>query len=136
MAVIKNRLLVVDDEEAILYAYKRLFGAPRKGMRVDTAKSLKEAEDCLKKNKYKAVVTDLRLGIDDDKGGFRLIHLIKKLDKNIKVILVTAYGNLEVERQSKAVGADYYFEKPVSMDLLMQVFKEIDIQENRIINKK
>jgi len=121
----ENRLLIVDDEEAILYAYKRLFGAPKRGIIVDTAKSMQEAVDLLKTNKYKVVLTDLRLGIEDDLGGFRLIKLIKSFDSNIKIILVTAYGNFQVEKESYEMGADYYLEKPVPTDALRKIFKEL-----------
>lgn len=121
----ENRLLIVDDEEAILYAYKRLFGAPRKGLKVDTAKSMEEAVTLLQKNKYRVVLTDLRLGIEDDLGGFRLIRLIKEFDSDIKIILVTAYGSFEVEKESREMGADYYLEKPVPTDALRNIFKEL-----------
>lgn len=121
----ENRLLIVDDEEAILYAYKRLFGAPKRGIIVDTAKSMQEAVDLLKTNKYKVVLTDLRLGIEDDLGGFRLIKLIKSFDSDIKIILVTAYGNFQVEKESYEMGADYYLEKPVPTDALRKIFKEL-----------
>lgn len=121
----ENRLLIVDDEEAILYAYKRLFGAPKRGIIVDTAKSMQEAVDLLKTHKYKVVLTDLRLGIEDDLGGFRLIKLIKSYDSDIKIILVTAYGNFQVEKKSYEMGADYYLEKPVPTDALRKIFKEL-----------
>jgi DNA-binding NtrC family response regulator len=121
----ENRLLIVDDEEAILYAYKRLFGAPKRGIIVDTAKSMQEAVDLLKTHKYKVVLTDLRLGIEDDLGGFRLIKLIKSFDSDIKIILVTAYGNFQVEKESYEMGADYYLEKPVPTDALRKIFKEL-----------
>jgi DNA-binding NtrC family response regulator len=121
----ENRLLIVDDEEAILYAYKRLFGAPKKGLKVDTANSMEEAIELLKKNKYKAVLTDLRLGSQDDMGGYRLIKLIKEFDREIKIILVTAYGSFKVEKESREIGADYYLEKPVPTDTLRKIFKEL-----------
>jgi DNA-binding NtrC family response regulator len=121
----ENRLLIVDDEEAILYAYKRLFGAPKKGLKVDIAKSMDEAVDLLQANRYKAVLTDLRLGFEDDHGGFRLIKLIKKFDSDIKIILVTAYGSFDVEKESLEMGADYYLEKPVSTDALRNIFNKL-----------
>lgn len=121
----ENRLLIVDDEEAILYAYKRLFGAPKKGLKIDTANSIEEAVSLLQKNKYKVVLTDLRLGSQDDRGGYRLIKLIKEFDSEIKIILVTAYGNFEVEKESREMGADYYLEKPVPTDALRNIFKEL-----------
>ncbi|MCP5108725.1 MAG: response regulator [bacterium] len=122
----KNRLLIVDDEEAILYAYKRLFGSARMGMAVDTAKSMAEALKFLEKNKYSIVLTDLRLGFEDDLGGFRLIRAIKEFDKSTKVILVTAYGSFQVERESYRMGADYYLEKPVPTEALCHIFKELE----------
>jgi DNA-binding NtrC family response regulator len=123
----ENRLLIVDDEEAILYAYKRLFGTGKNGITVDTARSMEEASDYLRKHKYKVVLTDLRLGIDDDQGGFRVIRFIKQFDKNIKIILVTAYGSFQVEKTSYELGADYYLEKPVPMDELRRILKDLDM---------
>lgn len=123
----ENRLLIVDDEEAILYAYKRLFGTSKNGITVDTAKSMEEAAEFLRKYKYQVVLTDLRLGIDDDQGGFRVIRFIKQFDKNIKIILVTAYGNFQVEKKSYELGADYYLEKPVPMEELRRILKELNM---------
>ena len=127
MGTRKNRLLVVDDEEAILYAYKKLFGAPRMGMLVDTASSMEEAAIFLGKHKYNVVLTDLRLGINDDRSGFQLIRSIKERDKSVKIILVTAYGSMEVKKLSYEVGVDYYLEKPVSTEVLKQIFRELNI---------
>lgn len=126
----ENRLLIVDDEEAILYAYKRLFGSPKNGgIIVDTARSLEEATRFLKQHKYKVVLTDLRLGIEDDQGGFRVIKYIKQFDENVKIILVTAYGNFQVEKTSIDLGADYYLEKPVPMDELKKILRELDMYQ-------
>ena len=44
---------------------------------------------------------------------------------NIKIILVTAYGNFQVEKKSYEMGADYYLEKPVPTDALRKIFKEL-----------
>ena len=121
----KPRILVVDDEEAILYAYKRLLGDPKMGMEVDTAKSLKEAKAYLKKHKYKVILTDLRLGIEDKFSGFQITRLVKRIDKDATVILVTAYGNFQVKKRAYELGAEFYLEKPVSIHVLKNVLNSI-----------
>ncbi len=125
-----KRLLVVDDEEAILYAYKRLFGRSSRvkgGVVVDAAKDLDEAKAFLKEHKYQVIVTDLRLGIEDDFGGFELIDILRGYDKDIKIVMVTAYGNPKVKAEAMRKGADYYLEKPVPLDVLKGILKELGI---------
>lgn len=121
----EKRLLIVDDEEAILYAYQRLFGYPRTELIVDTAANLEEAKAKLKQHKYKVVVTDLRLGIDDNLGGFNLVGMIKAVEPSIKIVMVTAYGSAAVKKHAMACGADYYLEKPVQLDQLRAILTHI-----------
>ena len=120
----KPRILVVDDEEAILYAYKRML-SPHMEFEVDAAKSLEEAKAFLKKHKYKVLLTDLRLGVDENLRGFQLTRLMKRLDKDITVILVTAYGNLQVKKKAYKLGVDFYFEKPVSIYTLKELLASV-----------
>lgn len=121
--MLDKRLLIVDDDKTILYAYKRLFQFA--GVKVDTAKSLEKAHSYMKKNDYRAVVTDLRLTPEDGLEGLRILHAMKNLNSETKLILITAYGNFEVKEKAKELGIDYYFEKPVPIDNLIKILQSL-----------
>ncbi|MCP4221414.1 MAG: response regulator [bacterium] len=120
-----DRLLIVDDEEAILYAYRRLFESPK--LEVDTAANLEDAIVLLEKNNYKALLTDLRLGIVDEMGGFDVIRKAKECHKDIRIILATAYGTPQVKKTAKEVGVDHFLEKPVPLKELKKIFRKINM---------
>lgn len=121
--MMEKRLLIVDDDKTILYAYKRLFQFA--GVKVDTAKSLEKAHSYMKKNNYRAVVTDLRLTPENRQEGLQILQAMKNLNQDTKLILITAYGNFEVKKKAEELGIDYYFEKPVPIDNLIKILKSL-----------
>ncbi len=121
--VMEKRLLIVDDDKTVLYAYKRLFQFA--GVEVDTAKSLEKARTFMQKKTYRAVVTDLRLTPEDGLEGLRILESMKDINRETKLILITAFGNLEVRKRAEEIGVDYYFEKPVPIDNLIKILKSL-----------
>lgn len=119
----EKRLLIVDDDKTVLYAYKRLFQFA--GVKVDTAKSLDKALSFMKQNFYRAVVTDLRLTTQDELEGLKILEVMKKLNSETKLILITAFGSDAVQKRAEALGIDYYFEKPVPIDNLIKILKTL-----------
>ncbi len=118
-----KRLLIVDDEPSILFAYKRLFRSHR--LAVDTAGSYQDAVDLLQQHRYLLVITDLRLDLEDEQGGIRLINAIRNMDPDVKIVLATAYGSPEIEKDSIEVGADYYMEKPLVLDTIRELVERL-----------
>ncbi|MCP4215303.1 MAG: response regulator [bacterium] len=118
----EKRLLIVDDDKTVLYAYKRLFQFA--GVKVDTARSLKNAFSLMEKNDYRAMVTDLRL-TENRNEGLEILQNMKNINPETKLILITAFGNYEVKEKAKEIGVDYYFEKPVPIDDLIKVLKSL-----------
>jgi CheY-like chemotaxis protein len=115
----RKRLLVVDDEEAILFALARTLAGP--GIAVDTASNLPEALECLRKLTYDAVVADLRLSGADTLEGFEVVRTAKELQPNAKVVVVTAYMSTENRKRAFDEKADYCMEKPVPPQELRKV---------------
>jgi DNA-binding response OmpR family regulator len=107
-----ERILLVDDEEAILFAFKKVLSAP--SVTVDTAQTLKEALSLIQLKSYSAVIADLRLTGAEAIEGFEVIREAKRMQTDCKVIVVTAYGGNGTQEKVVQLGADCYFEKPVS----------------------
>ncbi|MGD0169646.1 MAG: response regulator [Smithella sp.] len=121
----KQRILIVDDEKAILLAFKKLLRSPN--IDVDTAETIGETEDLLKRNIYNAAIVDLRLTGVDGEEGLKIMKNIKKFYPQTNVILVTGYGSSAVMEKAQALGAAFYFEKPVSIEILKNALKSLDI---------
>jgi DNA-binding NtrC family response regulator len=120
-----RRILIVDDEKAILLAFKKLLTSPN--IMVDTAETIAEAENLLKKNIYDAVIADLRLTGANGEEGLEIIKYVKEFHSQTNVILVTGYGSSAVMEKAQALGAAFYFEKPVSSEILKNALKSLNI---------
>lgn len=120
---IGQRILIVDDEPAILFAYRRLI--EREGLVVDTSASLQEAITLLQLRPYLAVIADMRLAGTDNADGLEILRLIRQERLTTKVILATGYGSQAVEREAKSLGATHYFQKPVLPATILLVLKGI-----------
>jgi len=120
-----QRILIVDDEKAILLAFKKLLQSAN--IIVDTAETIGEAENLLKKNIYNVAIVDLRLTGVDGEEGLEIIKYVKEFYSQTDVILVTGYGSSVVMEKAQALGAAFYFEKPVSSEILKNALKSLNI---------
>jgi DNA-binding NtrC family response regulator len=120
-----QRILIVDDEKAILLAFKKLLKSPN--IDVDTAETIADTEELLKKNIYNAAIVDLRLTGVDGEEGLKIMKHIKEFYPQTNVILVTGYGSSTVMEKAQALGAAFYFEKPVSIEILKNALKSLNI---------
>jgi DNA-binding NtrC family response regulator len=107
-----HRILVVDDEPAVLFAYRKLI--EKDGMVVDISANLEEAIRHIRARRYLAVIADLRLAGTDNGDGLEVLRVIQKERPDTKTILATGYGDSEIEKMARALGVSYYFKKPVS----------------------
>ena len=109
-----KRILVVDDEPSVTGSLELILGAA--GLDVSTAASCAEATNILREKQFDLVITDLQLA---DGYGIDLIKHIKQYAPEVEVILMTAYGSLDVTIEAIKAGAYYYLEKPYTPDRLL-----------------
>jgi two-component system, response regulator RegA len=107
-----HRILVVDDEPAILFAYRKLI--EKDGMTVDTSANLADAIRHIRARSYLAVIADMRLAGSDNRDGLEILRVIRNERPDTKTILATGYGDSEIEKAARDLGVSYYFKKPVS----------------------
>ena len=120
-----KRILLVDDETAILFAYKKVLQRPE--VVLDAVESKYETLKLLENNNYDAAILDLRLGGESCEEGFELIKVIKERYSHTTIMMITAFGNPEIKDKAYRLGADYYFEKPVSTRVIREALRKSGI---------
>ncbi|MCD6088146.1 response regulator [Candidatus Bathyarchaeota archaeon] len=125
----RDRLLIVDDDEAILRNLERILSL--EGYETDTARTGREAIEKTRRNFYNLALLDIKL--PDMEGTELLKKMHETFPKMIK-IMVTGYPDLENAIKSLNYGADAYLVKPVSVQELLDVVKQ-KINEQRNMEK-
>ncbi len=112
----KRRILLVDDELAILLTLKAILEI--NGFEVETAASAKEAIGKLKSSEYHMVISDMRM--EHDTAGYDVVRTARKQKYNPAVALLTAYPLLGSDWKKE--GANSMLVKPMNTtDLLRQI---------------
>ena len=128
-----ERILVVDDEPSILFAYQRLLRA--EGYCVDSCGELGSALDLVQAHVYFAIITDIRLSGTENSDGVELLCVVRAQQPDAKTIIVTGFGDFELKRTLKDLGANYYLEKPVKPSLIIELLKAAHENGNENSNK-
>lgn len=104
------RLLIVDDEEAILFAMQDYFSIH--GFEVDCARERHSAEAFLASNRYAVVIADLRLGGSRSTDGLEVLGGARAAAAETRTVLLTAYGSPGMEAEAERLGVDAMLNKP------------------------
>ncbi|MCM2266490.1 MAG: response regulator [Elusimicrobiales bacterium] len=111
------KILVTDDDAAMLKLYKRLFAEA--DYSVTLAASVAEASTLITTNTYDLLITDYEL---QDGKGTDLIALFKEKRAKAKTFLVT--GSATVDNRPPHAGLDGYFEKPFNVQAFMAAVQQ------------
>jgi DNA-binding response OmpR family regulator len=113
------RILVVDDEEPILFAIRDYFEPL--GWQVDCAQELEEAEALLSHIRYTLLIADLRLSGIHSNEGLELIRFVRERSPWTRVIVLTGYGSVEIETEAVGRGVDAFLQKPQPLADLAEI---------------
>ena len=116
----QGRVLVVDDEKAMLLALKGLLG--KEGYQVETASSGDEALRHIDTGRFHVVLTDLSM---DGIGGMEVLEHARRTDPDVAVIMITAHGSEKIAVQAMKLGAADYVPKPFDNDELRLVVRRV-----------
>jgi DNA-binding NtrC family response regulator len=113
----KNRILVVDDEEALrMVLSSELEG---EGYKVKSAADGREAISILTSNEFDLVLLDIKMPNVD---GFEVLKFSKERWPNTKIVMLTGFADLKNAIESKKLGAEDFISKPYDLvDLLTTV---------------
>jgi DNA-binding response OmpR family regulator len=108
-----SKILLVDDEPGILFAIRDYLSAL--GCQVDCVREAHAAAVQLDTTDYALVMTDLRLTGTSGKEGLGVIDHARKRWPQVRTVLLTAYGTLEIEKEVREHGVDVVLHKPVPL---------------------
>lgn len=114
------KVLVIDDESSICTA---LSFALEDNYEVFTAKDEKTALAIINEVDINIILLDLRLG---DENGIEVLKKVKFVNKEIMVIMMTAFGTIESSVEAIKNGAFYYITKPINMEELDVLMKKAE----------
>src|SRR5574342_776333 len=115
-------VLIVDDEETLTWSMARSLSKDKDKYEVIIANNGKEALNLLKKNKIDLVISDIRM---PDINGLDLLVKIKKEYPQAKVIIMTAYGSPDVQKEASRRGSLYYVEKPFEISDIRKIIIDL-----------
>ena len=123
MAVNRTRILVADDQREVREALRLLFKA--EGIDAASVESPRAALDALKKERFEAALVDLNYTRDTTSGaeGLELLRDIRKLEADLPVIVMTAWGTIDLAVEAMRLGAGDFIEKPWDNQRLMSVIR-------------
>ena len=122
------RILVVNDDPGSLNAIKA--GLMSKGHEVLIAGSGEEALKIIKTTQANSeplelLLTDLRM---PKMSGLKLIRSARKLKPDIKAIIMTAYGDEDVQKKARALGQCGYLDKPFRLKALIKMILTLEME--------
>jgi DNA-binding NtrC family response regulator len=115
----KSKILLIDDDvnlcQVISYQLKKM------GYDVDITNSGREGLEAYRQGNYDIVLTDIQM---PDISGIQVLQEIRKQNKEVVIILITAYGSVENALEACRMGADDYITKPFGQEQLLFVIEK------------
>jgi EAL domain-containing protein (putative c-di-GMP-specific phosphodiesterase class I) len=118
MATDRPRVLLVDDEVALLRAYSIVLRG--RGCDVDATSSAQEAVQKLEEETYDVVLSDVTM---PGMNGLEFLRAVRQRDLDIPVVLMTGQPGLESALRAIEYGAFRYLVKPIDLQLLDEVVR-------------
>ncbi len=116
----KPRLLLVDDDKSALSGLTKILVSD--GYSVAGVLSANEALNLLSEEKFDIIITDMDL---PGMGGLTLIHEIRKRDKPVAIVVVTACSSVKMAVEAMKRGANDYLVKPVNVEELESALERL-----------
>jgi DNA-binding NtrC family response regulator len=128
------RILAADDQQHILEAIELLLKP--QGYKVDVVRTPELAREALTGEQYDAVLIDLNYTRDTTSGreGMDLLSAIIAEDSTLPVIVMTAWGNVELAVEAMRRGARDFIQKPWENERLLSILRT-QVELHRALQK-
>jgi len=130
----RPRILAADDQQHVLEALELLLRP--QGYEVETARSPALVREALASESYDALLIDLNYTRDTTSGqeGLDLLSEIVGLDNSIPVIVMTAWGNIELAVEAMRRGARDFVQKPWENERLLSILR-VQVELRRALQR-
>ena len=122
-------ILIIDDEKPQREALGGYF--KKKGNTIYLAESGTRGLEIVRENQVDIVLTDYKM---PDLSGIETLTEIKRINPDVEVIIMTAYGSIEIAVEAMKYGAIDYLLKPINLDEV-DIIIERALLHHRIISE-
>jgi DNA-binding NtrC family response regulator len=132
-----EKILIVDDEPDMLKLLNMIL-REKTSYNITTTNNPLEALEIAKQGGFDLVISDLKMpGLD----GIELIDAIKKVDEDIPIIIMTAYGTVESATEAIQKGGFDFITKPFRKEQILctidKALKWLKVQrENKMLKEQ
>jgi len=127
----KQRVLIVDDEGGMRHMLSVLL--EREGYHIDTALDGQDGLAKIKDQDYDLVLCDIRMPQMD---GLSFLEAAKGLRRDLPVIMMSAFGNVDTAIEAMKKGAYDYVSKPFKADEILLRLKRLTAQESMALENE
>lgn len=114
-----GKLLIVDDQYGIRILLNEIFS--KEGYNTFQAANGVQALSIVAKEQPDLMILDMKIpGMD----GLEILRRVKKTNPEINVIIMTAYGELDMIHEAMDLGAITHFAKPFDIDEIREVVRK------------
>ncbi len=127
----KGKILVLDDDNIVTMACKRILGA--EGYEVNiTAKGEDALNQLAKHDDYDLLITDIKM---PEISGMIVLKETKLIRPDTEVVMITGYPNPDDAKESIELGAYEYVEKPFTPDFMIKIADKVFDKQGWILRK-
>lgn len=111
------KILIVDDDRNFLLSLADGLRSLEEDLEILTASNGEEAVGILKTSGIDLIVSDIKMPKMD---GFELLAHVSQNYPGLPVIIITAFGTPEIEKNISSMGSFQYLEKPLDFNVLIE----------------
>ncbi len=124
----KNRILIIDDDRQWCDTLSNYLVS--KGCETSCANTCRQAEDAWRRIRPDVAVLDYGL---PDGNALTLLPILRNIDASIPVVILTAYGSIDLAVEAIKLGATQFLTKPTELAALFIVIQEaLEIRSSRL----
>ena len=119
----QSRILIADDQPDVLEALRLLL--KREGVKTDSVESPQQALQAVESREYDLAVIDLNYSRDTTSGqeGLELLGKIQTVDAMLPVVVMTAWGSVDLAVEAMRRGARDFIQKPWENERLSAIVR-------------
>lgn len=130
------KILLIEDHKMMATSLKE-FLEKDEFFEIDLLKDLKKINDINYLKTYDILIMDINLkGFEDSLNGLDLAEKILKLDKTIKIVILSGYDLLFYSERAKSIGAYAFISKEEDMESLKKKLKSIYNNNKKFFKNK
>ena len=119
-----KRILIIDDEENMLHMLKTILS--KEGYEIITARNGIEGLEKIETNRFDTILCDLRMPEMD---GLSFLKTVKVKNIDSTIIMMSAYGTIDLAVEAMKHGAYDYISKPFKPDEIILTLKKVEERE-------